>query len=76
MTNLGPVKRAAALNLHMGSVARENCMALSNDQLSCPEGAAKILQVLRNCLAPEEVDSICHEVARFFAFQGYRPNHG
>ena len=60
--NLNPVTRVSAPELRMDPVARQVSTAAGDDQPSDPDGAAKILQVLRDSLAPEAADSI-YEVA-------------
>ena len=54
--DLHPVTRAAAVRMHMASVAREVHMSVGNDQLLRPDGAAKILEVSHAYCAPKAAD--------------------
>ena len=50
--NLDPTRRASALVLHMEPAAREVCWATGDERLLYQDGAAKLLQVLRDYFAP------------------------
>ena len=56
--NLGPAKRASALILSAGAIAREVCMAARSDQIMDQGGVMKIVKLLDGYFAPGAVDSV------------------
>ena len=64
-TNLGPSQRAASLTLRMNSAARPVCLSAGGDHLDTNGGTMHMLGTLKDYFAPEAVDPICQEVARF-----------
>ena len=49
---MGAKKRASALTLDVGPVAREECMAAGSDQITDTGGSMKITRVLDGYYAP------------------------
>ena len=64
VTNLGPMKRAPALILEVGPVAREVCAAAGSALITDPDGAIKITLLLHDYFAPDAAGSVDQEVAR------------
>ena len=52
VTKLDPIKRASALILNMGPAPREARMALGRDQISDPDGAMEIMELLNDYSRP------------------------
>ena len=66
---LEAAKRASDLILNMDPVAREVCVAAGREQSMDPESAAKMTQALNDYFAPDDVDLIYREMARFLQFK-------
>ena len=71
-----PSKRELALISKMGPVTRGGCMVAGDGQITGLGSATKIMQVLHDYPAPEGVDAIYYEVARFPAIWANRQNYG
>ena len=66
---LGPQKRAASLLLHMTDVAREVRMTVGKDVIGNARGVAHTLRILRERSAPDAMDSIFQDMAKFTYFK-------
>ena len=64
VTNLDPSKRAVALILQTGAVARRVCLAAGSHVITNDDGVERALAILRDYFAPEAANSAYHEVAR------------
>ena len=61
--------RASVLILHMRPATRQVCPADGGDVLGRSDGVTKILEILRNYLAPEAADAIRQQVMRYMRFR-------
>ena len=62
-TKTDPANRAPFLAMHMHSAPRQVCPSAGGGRLDKQDGAARFLEVLRNCLAPEAADAMYQQVA-------------
>ena len=60
---------AAALVLHLSSVARQVCPSAGGDQLEKTNGVSRFLEILRKYFALEAANSIRQGVVRFRQFR-------
>ena len=68
-STLEPGKRATNLLLHMTDIARTVCTTVNKDHIGNTHGVPQILRLLRGRYAPNAIDAIYHEVAKFANFQ-------
>ena len=64
-----PAKRAANLLLQKADVAHKVCMAVGKDCIGNNDGAQQISRILRERSAPDDIDAIFQEVAKFTNFE-------
>ena len=64
-----PQKRAANLLFHETDAARKVCMAAGKDGVGNIDRAARILRILGERFAPEAIDSIFQDMAKFMYFE-------
>ena len=64
-----PEKKAAHLLLHMSDVARKVCLSVGRDVIGNLDGAEQILKILRERFAPDAIDSIFQDMAKFMYFK-------
>ena len=66
---MGPAKKAAHLLLHMSYVARKVCLPAGRDVIGNSDGAEQILKIPRERFAPDAIDSISQDMAKFMDFK-------
>ena len=71
-----PGKKAAHLLLHLSDVARKVCLSARRDVIGNLDGAAQILRTPRARFAPDAIDSILQEMAKFMSFRRTGQNMG
>ena len=62
-------KRAANLLSHMADIARKVSMGVSKDFIGNNDGVRQVLRILLERQAPDAIDAICQEVAKFMNFE-------
>ena len=62
---MDPEKKAAHLLLHMSGVARKVCLPVGRDVIDDLDGAGRILRILRERFAPDAIDPIFRDMAKF-----------
>ena len=70
MTHLDPSRRAAALVLHVNSVARRVCTSAGGGPVGSNDGASRILEISENYFAPESATRFTREWCVFFIIAG------
>ena len=71
VATLGPVRKAAHLLLHMSDLARKVCARAGKDLIGNMDGAGQVLEISRERLAPDAIDSISQDV-----LQALGPDYG
>ena len=66
--NFGPMRKASALTLNVGPVARQVCMVAGSDQITHPDGTMEITRASTNSSAPGAAGTVYQEVGRFLQF--------
>ena len=69
ISSLGLQMRAASLLLHMLDVFRKVCMTVGEDVIGNLHGVARILRILRERFAPDAIDCIFQDMAKFMYFR-------
>ena len=69
VATVGAGKKVAHLLLHMSDVARKVCMRVGKDVIGNSDGAEQILKISRECYAPDDIDIIFQDVAKFMYFR-------
>ena len=64
---LGPRKRATNLLLHMTGNARKVCISVGKDVIGDAGGVAHIPRILRERFAPDAIDCIFQDAAKFMS---------
>ena len=67
-----PRRRAADLFLHVSDVARKVCATAGKDAIDNNDGVQRILRILRERFAPDAIDSVFQDIAKFMYFGGPR----
>ena len=66
---MDPEKKAAHLLLHVSDVARMVCLPVGRDVFDNVDGAEQISKLLRESFAPDAIDSIFRDMAKFRCFK-------
>ena len=66
---MDPEKKAAHLRLHMSDFARKVCLPVGWGRIDNLDGLDQILKILRERFAPDAVDLISQDMAKFWYFE-------